>query len=113
MTPTRRAFLASGAVLPFLRGPARAQPADGTLRFGLSAYPPNLQPWVSTGGAAGTVKMLLHRRLVSYNAKGELRGNWRNPGRVIRPTGPGSSSCARTRHSRMGSRSPPPISAGM
>jgi peptide/nickel transport system substrate-binding protein len=85
MTPTRRALLAAGAALPFLRNPARAQAVTGTLRFGLSAFPPNLQPWVSTGGAAGTVKILIHRRLVSYNAKGELRGelaeSWtRDPG---------------------------------
>ena len=75
MTPTRRALLAAGAGLPFLRGgTARAQAANGILRFGLSAFPPNLQPWVSTGASAGTVKMLVHRRLVSYDSKGELRG---------------------------------------
>jgi peptide/nickel transport system substrate-binding protein len=74
MTPTRRALLAAGTALPFLRNPARAQPESGILRFGLSAFPPNLQPWVSTGASAGTVKMLIHRRLVSYDAKGELRG---------------------------------------
>jgi peptide/nickel transport system substrate-binding protein len=74
MTPTRRALLAAGATLPFLRGPARAAPGDGTLRCGLSAFPPNLQPWVSTGASAGTVKMLVHRRLVSYDGKGQLRG---------------------------------------
>jgi peptide/nickel transport system substrate-binding protein len=74
MTPTRRALLATGATLPFLRGPAHAVPAGGTLRYGLSAFPPNLQPWVSTGAAAGTVKMLIHRRLVSYDGTGGLRG---------------------------------------
>jgi peptide/nickel transport system substrate-binding protein len=75
MTPTRRTLLAAGAALPFLRGPAtRAQPAAGVLRFGLSAFPPNLQPWVSTGASAGTVKMLVHRRLTSYDERGQLRG---------------------------------------
>jgi peptide/nickel transport system substrate-binding protein len=74
MTPTRRALLLAGGALPFLRVPARAQASAGILRFGLSAFPPNLQPWVSTGASAGTVKMLTHRSLVSYDSKGELRG---------------------------------------
>lgn len=74
MTPTRRALILAGGSLPFLRVPARAQASAGVLRFGLSAFPPNLQPWVSTGASAGTVKMLIHRRLVSYDEKGELRG---------------------------------------
>ncbi|MBO1074366.1 ABC transporter substrate-binding protein [Roseomonas marmotae] len=82
MTPTRRALLAAGATLPFLRSPLRAQPAEGVLRFGLSTFPPNLQPWPSTGASAGTVKMLIHRRLISYDEKGELRGelakSWAN-----------------------------------
>src|SRR3954468_7528903 len=63
ITTTRRALLRAGLALPFLSLPARAQPADGILRFGLSAFPPNLQPWVSTGAAAGTVKLMLHRSL--------------------------------------------------
>jgi peptide/nickel transport system substrate-binding protein len=82
MIATRRAFLGAGAALPLLRLPARAQaqaPA-GVLRYGLSAYPPNLLPWVSTGSAAGTVKLLIHRRLVGYdragNLKGELAKSW-------------------------------------
>ena len=79
MTTTRRALLGAGLSLPLLSLPglslpARAQSADGILRFGLSAFPPNLQPWVSTGAAAGTVKLMLHRSLVTYDSKGQLRG---------------------------------------
>jgi peptide/nickel transport system substrate-binding protein len=44
------------------------------LRFGLSAWPPNLQPWVSTGASAGTVKMLIHARLITYDKLGNLVG---------------------------------------
>lgn len=74
MTTTRRAILQAGLALPFMSMPGRAQRASGILRYGLSAFPPNLQPWVSTGASAGTVKMLTNRSLVSYSSKGELRG---------------------------------------
>lgn len=74
MILTRRAALASAASLPFLNGAARAQARSGYLRYGLSTFPPNLQPWASTGAAAGTVKLLLHRSLVSYDRTGTLRG---------------------------------------
>ena len=80
MTTTRRSFLqagmflGAGTALPFLSLPARAQRSAGVLRYGLSAFPPNLQPWVSTGAASGTVKLLIHRSLVAYDSKGELRG---------------------------------------
>ena len=74
MTFTRRALLQAGAALSFLPSTVRAQPAAGILRCGLSAWPPNLQPWVSTGASAGTVKMLIHSRLVCYDRKGELKG---------------------------------------
>jgi peptide/nickel transport system substrate-binding protein len=70
----RRSLLVAGAALPWWRPAASAQPASGTLRFGLSAWPPNLQPWPSTGASAGTVKLLIHRSLVSYDSRGELRG---------------------------------------
>jgi len=73
-TLPRRSLLMAGAALPFLRRGAHAQAAEGVLRFGLSAWPPNLQPWASTGASAGTVKLLIHRSLVSYDSKGELRG---------------------------------------
>lgn len=79
MTLSRRTFLGAGLAAPLLTSPlltrpAAAQRANGILRFGLSAFPPNLQPWVSTGASAGTVKLLTHRSLVSYDNKGQLRG---------------------------------------
>lgn len=79
MTISRRSLLGAGlaaplVATPFLARPALAQRAAGIIRYGLSAFPPNLQPWVSTGASAGTVKMLIHRSLVSYDPKGELRG---------------------------------------
>lgn len=74
MVATRRSVVGMGMALPFLNHSAFAQHSKGVLRFGLSTFPPNLQPWVSTGAAAGTVKLLIHRSLVSYDSKGELRG---------------------------------------
>ncbi len=53
---------------------ARAQGRANLLRFGLSAWPPNLQPWTSTGVSAGTVKMLIHGRLMAYDKSGNLVG---------------------------------------
>ena len=79
MTISRRSVLGAGLAgpllaSPFLIRPASAQRAAGIIRYGLSAFPPNLQPWVSTGASAGTVKMLINRSLVSYDGKGQLRG---------------------------------------
>ncbi|MBV9811276.1 MAG: peptide ABC transporter substrate-binding protein, partial [Acetobacteraceae bacterium] len=74
MIATRRAFLGAGAALPFLRAAARAEANGGVLRYGLSAFPPNLLPWNSVGASAGTVKMLIHRRLVAYDRDGNLTG---------------------------------------
>lgn len=77
MPATRRTALlgmfGAMATLSLPRG-ARARPQPGLLRYGLSAWPPNLRPWVSTGASAGTVKMLLHRRLTRFNSQGELEG---------------------------------------
>jgi peptide/nickel transport system substrate-binding protein len=73
---TRRAAMTAAAALgavPVLRR-ADAQPRQGLLRFGLSVWPPNLQPWPSTGQAAGMIKMLVGRRLTGFDEKGELRG---------------------------------------
>jgi ABC-type transport system substrate-binding protein len=72
MHVSRRGLLLGAASLPLLAEPAAA--ATDTLRFGLSAYPPNLQPWVSTGQAAATVKLLLYRGLLSFAPDGSLRG---------------------------------------
>ncbi len=79
MAITRRTLIQAGVALPFLAVPAltlpaRAQPASNILRMGLSAFPPNLQPWVSTGASAGTVKLLINRSLVAFDSKGALRG---------------------------------------
>ena len=69
---SRRSVLLAAGVLPLMGRGARAEP--GVLRFGLSASPPNLQPWVSTGASAGTVKLLLFRGLLGYNKDGQLTG---------------------------------------
>ena len=74
MRLSRRALIQGAAALPFLTRSAFAQREQNILRFGLSAFPPNLQPWVNTGAASGTVKMLVNRSLVAYDDKGELRG---------------------------------------
>ncbi|BCH67971.1 MULTISPECIES: ABC transporter substrate-binding protein [Rhizobium/Agrobacterium group] len=77
MKTTRRTLLKAGlagAAIQFMSVPGRAQAPNGTLRFGLSAFPPNLQPWVGTGTSAGTVKSLIHRSLVAFDSKGNLRG---------------------------------------
>ncbi|MDP3414686.1 ABC transporter substrate-binding protein [Falsiroseomonas sp.] len=74
---TRRTLFGAAAGLgaaPMLTNPARAQQRPGVIRMGLSAWPPNLQPWPSTGASAGTVKMLIHRRLMRFDEKGELQG---------------------------------------
>jgi peptide/nickel transport system substrate-binding protein len=70
---TRRNFVVGAASLPVLTKASFAQKSAGVLRYGLAAFPPSLQPWSNTGAAAGTVKMLIHRSLVSFNAKGELQ----------------------------------------
>ncbi|HEY6431551.1 MAG TPA: ABC transporter substrate-binding protein [Acetobacteraceae bacterium] len=84
MSVSRRAVLVGGAALPFLRVPARAARAPGTLTFGLSSYPPNLHPWINAGTAAGTVVLLHHRGLLSYGPDGsiqpELAEHWERDG---------------------------------
>jgi len=75
MLPTisRRAFVAGAAALPFLRIAKVRARTPGILTFGLSSYPPSIQPWANTGTAAGTVKLMIHRGLLSYDTKGALR----------------------------------------
>lgn len=84
MTMTRRGLLGTAAALPFLPRDAAAQRQPGMLRFGLSSFPPSLQPWANTGTAAATVKLLIHRGLLSYAPDGALRGElaerWSNDG---------------------------------
>jgi len=71
---TRRAFLGGSLALPAQTVAARAQRDAAILRYGLSAYPPNLLPWENTGSASGAVKLLTHRSLVAYDHLGQLRG---------------------------------------
>jgi len=74
MTLSRRALLAAGAALPFLRHPARAAVTPGKLIFGLSSYPPTMAPWANAGTAAATAKLMFHRGLLGYGPDGVLRG---------------------------------------
>lgn len=90
MNPTRRATLgaALGAALatPLAGRGARAARAPGLLVFGLSSYPPNLLPWNNSGTAAQTVKMQIHRGLLSLDAAGALRSelaqSWERSGEL-------------------------------
>ena len=54
MAPTRRTLLGGLAALPFIRMSGGRAAEAGRLNFGLSSYPPNLQPWSRAGTAAGT-----------------------------------------------------------
>jgi ABC-type transport system substrate-binding protein len=69
-----RRTLLSVSLAQSLAGIARAAPSPGVLRFGLSAFPPSLLPFANTGQAAATVKLLVHRGLMSYDRAGALRG---------------------------------------
>src|SRR4051812_23432394 len=77
---SRRQAIIGGGTLALLAqaglagGPACAQARTPHLRYGLTAWPPNLQPWVSVGASAGTVKMLIHGRLIAYDRDGKLVG---------------------------------------
>jgi len=68
----RHVSLGLGAV-PLLARTAFAQRKPGVLRFGLSSFPPSIQPWANTGTAAATVKLMIYRGLLSYDTKGALR----------------------------------------
>ncbi|MDB6454111.1 ABC transporter substrate-binding protein [Falsirhodobacter sp. 20TX0035] len=72
---SRRAVLVGlGAGLGALALPRglRAQATGGTLRFGLSTFPPSLNPFDNTGGAANTVKLAIFRGLMGYDGQGNL-----------------------------------------
>jgi len=74
---SRRAVMAgtaATAMLPFLRGRRARAAAPGELVFGLSSFPPSIQPWANTGTAAATVKLMIYRGLTSYAPDGSLRG---------------------------------------
>lgn len=76
LTASRRAVLAgaaASAMLPFLRMPGAKAREPGVLTFGLSSYPPTIQPWANSGTAAATIKLLIYRGLTSYAADGSLR----------------------------------------
>jgi peptide/nickel transport system substrate-binding protein len=65
--------LGTGVLMaPALIGRVRAG-EPGHLRFGLSSYPPTLDPWANAGTAAATVKLQLHRGLLGYDENAELR----------------------------------------
>ncbi|WP_435170013.1 ABC transporter substrate-binding protein [Falsirhodobacter sp. 1013] len=69
----RAVLLGLGAGLSALALPRglRAQ-TGGTLRFGLSTFPPSLSPFENTGGAANTVKLTMFRGLMGYDGDGNL-----------------------------------------
>ncbi|CAH2603619.1 Peptide ABC transporter substrate-binding protein [Rhodovastum atsumiense] len=74
MSLPRRAVLAgAAATLPFLRVPGARARTPGVLTFGLSSYPPTIQPWANSGTAAGTIKLMIYRGLLSYGPDGNLR----------------------------------------
>ena len=84
---TRRTVLAgaaASAMLPFLRAPHARAATPGVLTFGLSSFPPSIQPWANTGTAAATVKLMIYRGLTSYAEDGSLRGelaeSWQRAG---------------------------------
>ena len=86
MTSRRRFLAGAGATVlgaPLLARPARAQ-AKNRLVFALSSYPPSIKPWQNTGTAAATVKLMLYRGLLNYDARGEIRGelaeSWKRDG---------------------------------
>jgi peptide/nickel transport system substrate-binding protein len=89
MAPTisRRALIGGAAASPFLRIAGTAARTPGILVFGLSSYPPSIAPWANTGTAAGTVKLMIHRGLLSYDPNGRLQGelaeHWASEGNNV------------------------------
>lgn len=76
MKISRRTLLSAALMTPVTSIPtfAFAEGKGGHLRYGLSAFPPSLDPFVNTGAAAGAVKLLINRSLLSFNPQGELEG---------------------------------------
>ncbi|MEM0907521.1 MAG: ABC transporter substrate-binding protein [Pseudomonadota bacterium] len=74
---SRRNFMmtaAAAGALPFIGAPTARAQATGVLTFGLSTYPPSFAALQSNGTAAGTIKLLIHRGLLSYDNSGAVRG---------------------------------------
>ena len=78
----RRGFVAgsaAGLAAMALPRSGRAQGA-AVLKFGLSAYPPNMDPFSHSGTAADTVKLQVFRGLLGLdhdgNVVGEVAGKW-------------------------------------
>ncbi|MGV8937342.1 MAG: ABC transporter substrate-binding protein [Allorhizobium sp.] len=72
---TRRNVLISlgaGVVALALPQGVLAQTAGKVLKFGLSTFPPTIKPFDNTGGAANTVKLMMYRGLMGYDASGKL-----------------------------------------
>ena len=107
LTVSRRSFLAGAAALPFLRIPGARAATPGTLTFGLSSYPPNIQPWANTGTAAATVKLMIYRGLTGSATRRQPARRARRELGARRGQRPGCSSCA-TRCSRTARRSRAP-----
>ena len=77
MRLNRRSFLATSAAagaLAFVGPKGLRAETGGMLRFGLSAYPPSFDAWASSGSAAGTVKLMMHRGLLGFAPDGTMRG---------------------------------------
>ncbi|WP_321936358.1 ABC transporter substrate-binding protein [Paraburkholderia sp. J8-2] len=72
----RRRFLIAGlsaaATIATGTNEAFAQGGSKVLRYGLSAYPPNVQPFQYTGQPAATVKLQIYRGLLSYSDEGKI-----------------------------------------
>lgn len=65
MTATRRALLSAASAAPLLAFAERAAAAGRDhLNFGLSGYPPNLQPWMWSGVTQRTATALDRKSVV-------------------------------------------------
>src|SRR5256885_1873002 len=89
---TRRTLLAGSAVLPFLRGRgAQAARTPGVLTFGLSSYPPTIQPWANAGTAA------VARELSHADRLAQIGGQRADRRRPVHAQGAGARRLARAR----------------